>query len=355
MSILAWPARKNADRNPYQLLLYDAIERETGRRVVELSPRALLGRTAPYVLHLHWPDVFLAAGRGWRFWPRYAALRATVLVARARRTPVVWTVHNLRRDGQRNAARLERHFWPWFLRRIDGVIYLTEASADRAAASEPRLRDKRSVVIPHGHYRPVLGPGPADAAEPDGVPTVLFFGTITRYKNAAALLRAFVELPAGTARLVVCGEMSRAVPDEEFVELLASLPEHRRQDISYDDRFLSDESLARTIRGADVVAFPYRDVVSSGAAIYALSCGRPILTSDADPFRELRQLVGEQWVWPVAGELSGSDLEDALARGRELRRRGLQPDLSALDWTDIAHRTAEFFGSLRSPRRAVTR
>ena len=40
VKIVAWPARKNADRNPYQRLLYDAVEAH-GVRVCEFSPSSV--------------------------------------------------------------------------------------------------------------------------------------------------------------------------------------------------------------------------------------------------------------------------------------------------------------------------
>lgn len=346
-TVLAWPARRNAEHNPYQKLLYDAVE-GTGRcRVIEFGGRTALARPAPDILHIHWPDAFLAAGAGWRFWPRWLGLRLYLALMRLRGTKLVWTVHNLRRDGQRNGARMGRWFWPWFLRRLDGVIFMTEASAQRAAGTEPALIATPSTVIPHGHYGPILPPAEPDT--PPALPEAVFFGSITRYKNADRLVESFLQLPPGSARLTICGRMSDREPDTRLEALLADLPRDRADELRFDNRFLSDDDLAAAIRAADLAVFPYTDVLNSGAAIFALSAGRPILASDIALFRELQDQVGKDWVMLIDGSLDGLQLQAALSRARQLRSRGAAPDLSAFDWEPIARRMIAFYASLGTP------
>lgn len=347
MKILGWPARKNAAHNPFQKLLYDAVEQETEARVAEFSPRALLARQAPDILHLHWPDVFLAAGTGWRFWMRLALLRGILLLARLRGVKVVWTAHNLQRTDQRNGARMRRVFWPWFTGALDGVIYMTRPSSEEAGRLMPALRAVPSAVIPHGHYGPTM---PAVLPEPAGEDarlSLLFFGSITRYKNANRVLKSFLELPPGLARLRICGKMSSRSVDTELLELLAQLPADRADEVHFDDRFLPEAELITEIRNTDLVVFPYSDVLNSGAAIFALSAGRPLLASDNALFRELQGQVGPDWIRLIEGELDGTQLRAALEAARRLRDSGARPDLSAFDWSRIARQTVAFYDSLR--------
>ncbi|KAA2311700.1 glycosyltransferase [Pseudooceanicola sediminis] len=345
MRVLAWPARRNAARNPYQKLLYDAMEAETGTKVIEFGRKTMFARPAPDILHIHWPDVFLAAGKGWKFWPRYFFLRLLFLVAGLRGTRVVWTAHNLRRTGQRNAARLERYFWPWFLARIDGVIFMTEASAEVALESEPALAGKPITVAPHGHYKPVIAPFPAYHADtPDaGLPRILFFGSVTRYKNANEVLRAFLEMPRGSAELRICGEMSRTIPDTRLTEMLAGLGPEWDGLVTFREAFLPEDELVAAIRAADLVVFPYSDVLNSGAAIFALSAGRPMLCSDNRLFQELQAAAGTDWVRLIRAPLDGAQMAQVLAEVRRMRQAGHAPDLSAFDWDRIALDTVSFY------------
>lgn len=342
LRISAWPKRKNASFNPFQALLYDAIEAGGVAKVDEFHPRQLFHPSQPDVLHIHWPDVFLAAGIGWRFWPRYLLLRGLFMLATLRRVPIVWTAHNLLRDGQRNGSKMGRLFWPWFLRRIDAVLFMTEASKQAAFDAVPDLKLKPHVVIPHGHYRPLIDPTrqrPTLATPP----RILFFGAITRYKQAHKLLRALLDLPANTARLAIRGKMSGAEPDLELLDQLDRLPIERRKEVSFEDRFLDETELVSAIDEATMVVFPYTDVLNSGAAIFALSVGCPVLASNNALFRELQGQVGDGWVQLIDGALDGAQLAQGLAAAETLRKTGAIPDLTPFDWSQIAAQTVQFY------------
>lgn len=352
LKILAWPARKNAGRNPYQRLLYDNMETETGSIVLEFSPAALLFGTRPDILHLHWPDVFVAVGQGWRFWGRCAFLRLLLFVARLRGTKVIWTAHNLMREGQQNSIRLARWFWPWFLHRVDGIIFMTKASVEVARSQYPALDGKAHIVIPHGDYLSVIGSLPQAPSEDEELPQILFFGSISTYKNAWKVLEAFLSLPPGRARLRISGKMSLVIPDRKLETLLASMPDDRRKEVLYEDRFLPDEELVKALVGADLVVFPYSDVLNSGAAIFAFSAGRPILASDTALFRELQTQVGPEWVRLICGDLDASQLDAALCSAQTQRES--MPDLSTFNWKLIARQTAHFFVDRVKTRDAIS-
>ncbi|WP_424943470.1 glycosyltransferase [Aliiroseovarius crassostreae] len=348
LRISAWPKRKNAAFNPFQALLYDAVEAGGVARVEEFHPRQLLGIRRPDILHIHWPDVFLAAGKGWRFWPRYILLRGLFALAALRRIPIVWTAHNLLREGQRNSSWMGRLFWPWFLRRVDAVLFMTEASKQAAFDVAPDLEQKPHVVIPHGHYGPLIDPERQRPA-PATPPRILFFGAITRYKQAHKVLRAFLDLPVGRAGLAIRGKMSGAEPDLELLMQLDRLPAARRGEISFEDRFLEEDELVCAIDEATLVVFPYTDVLNSGAAIFALSVGCPVLASDTALFRELQAQIGEGWVRLIDGALDGSQLAQGLAAAETLRKSGETPDLTPFDWSRIAALTVQFYRDVADP------
>lgn len=340
MRIIGWPAHKNSSRNPYQSLLYKSVE-TAGAEVIEFSPvKALIGGRAD-ILHVHWPDAFLAAETGWRFWPRYAYLRLLFLVSRMRGTKLVWTAHNLQREEQRNADRMARFFWPWFLSQLDGLITMTHASS-ALTATMPVLAKTPRALIPHGHYRSILSEI-GETTDKYGRGHALFFGSITAYKNVWKLLEAFLEMPKGAAQLSICGKMSLREPDTRLESALDELSEDQRDDVIYENKFLTNNELEERLSAADLVIFPYSDVLNSGAAIFALSAGRPILASDNSLFRELQTLVGADWVILIDGELDPAQLASTLDHARTLRSTRALPDLSALDWNRIGVATVAFY------------
>ena len=347
MRVVAWPARAHRKRNPFQALLYDAVENTCDVEIIEFGLKNWISAADADILHIHWPDAFLAAGEGWRFWPRLLFLRLICTMARLRGTRVVWTAHNLKRAGQRNGDRLDRWFWPWFQSAVDGVIYMTKASLWQAERTLPGLLKNPYEVIPHGDYlEQIAAVAPDDHPNRETLPTAIFFGTISRYKNVYTIVNAYAELEPRTAQLWICGEISRTEPDNDLMGCLASLPSEYRENIFVEDMFLPDASLAQRVRQADLVVLPYTDVLNSGAAIYALSAGRPVLCTNSDLFRELQNLVGADWFHLFDPPLTGAAFRDALVAARRLHEIGAAPDVSAFAWDRIARQTVDFYRRL---------
>ena len=344
LRVMAWPARRVSYMNPFNKLLYDAVEATRKVEVIEFSPKAALFGPRVDVIHVHWPDSYLAASRGWRFWPRYFYLRALALRARLSGTKLAWTAHNLQRSGQCHSALLELLFWHWFTRRLDGVIFMTRASQAHAIARFPVLADTPQACIPHGDYLSVTGAPEAGTVE--RMPSMLFFGSVSRYKNVYRVLEGFLTLPSGSARLEIRGKTSASEPDERLVAGLAALSPEHAPHVVVEDRFLDEPELVAAVRGTDMSVFPYSDVQNSGAAIFALSAGRPILAADNALFRELQEIVGPEWVMLTEDWETPETLQAALAAARDLRAQGRAPDLQALSWPSIGASTAAFYATL---------
>lgn len=330
--VIGWPAGKTQADNPYQALLYGAVQ-ACGSPVVECTLRALLTAPRGSVLHLHWPDAFVSRGAiGWAV-IRLLALRLLALWCALRGVAWVWTAHNYRRPTQRHATFLARAFWPWFLNRIDGIIYLTAASRNVLRAAAPRLDHIPNVLTRHGSYRVP----PAAAPQPNRI-EILFFGGVSPYKRVGDLVRAFVSLDRADLHLRIAGASSSADPDADASAALARVPAHLRPAITREDRFLDDAELAARLHAARLVVLPLAAVQNSGSALYALSAARPVLVPDLPPFRELREAVGDRWVHLFQGKLSGDDIARALA----FAPRGA-PDLRAFAWPGIAAQTVALY------------
>lgn len=315
-----------------------------GVSIKEFSLVRLLFEPRLDILHLHWPDVFVATARPGRAKVKLALLKAIIGFAKLRGLRVVWTAHNLKRVGQRNGPLMTRAFWPAFIAALDGVIYLTESSKLIASRDEPALARIASAVIPHGPYEPPPGARLGDA--PTTSPILIFFGSIVPYKNAAALVKAFGELKPGTANLWILGKMSVNNPDLDLEPALERLPADARAHVTYDNRFLSEDELASSVRAATLVVLPYREVLNSGSVIYSLSARTPVLASRLPLFDELAEVVGEDWLTTYEASLTGEILRRALDHAEHLKRSPANPNLEPFAWPTIARQTAVFFSSL---------
>lgn len=334
-TVIGWPAYKTAKANPYQALLYKAVA-SSEVEVVECTFRALLSAQRGSVLHLHWPDAFIANAALPAAILRLFALRCLALWCALRGVAWVWTAHNLNRPMQRHAEWMAVLFWPWFLSRISGIIYLSAASQQAAEATYPRLRSIPHVCTPHGAYEvPDTRNARTNRTE------ILFFGGVSRYKRVGDLIRAFGELDDADLHLRIAGAVSRQDPDPDVDAALAALPEPMLANLTLEDRFLSEEALAHRVRAARLVVLPLVGVQNSGTALYALSCHRPVLVPRLLVFEELSTQVGAGWVYFFDNQVTASDLARTLADVDD--RRFGAPDLSAFDWSGIAAQTRALF------------
>src|SRR3546814_5148979 len=102
-------------------------------------------------------------------------------------------------------------------------------------------------------------------------------------------------------------------------------------------------------RSADLVVIPFRKATNSGSVALALSFARPVAVPDIPVFREVRDIVGSDWLYLFPGELDAAGLERIIAWARTTPRAA-EPDLGELDWERIAERTMDFFHAVRGGR-----
>lgn len=340
LRVLAWPGAGFRAKNPYTWLLYSHLA-QLGVEVRDFSPARVL-RGGYDLLHIHWPEKALTAlpllGK-----PGGAGAALGMLeAARRHGAGIVWTAHNARPHEFRDTA-LERWYWTQVVRRVDGVIHLSETSRAAVEARFPGLVGRTTTVVPIGHYR---GSHPdtmtreearASFAVPEGARVLTFLGLVRPYKNVPHLIRTVRALPAGTAVvLLVAGE-----------PLTRDLAEEVRDAAGDDPRVhlalhhVPDDDVQRYLRAADLVVLPFANITNSSSVLLALSFERPVLVPALGAMGELQGIVGTDWVRTYQGELTPAVLSDAI--GWTSRRPVGGPDLEALDWTAIARRTLAFY------------
>jgi beta-1,4-mannosyltransferase len=326
--------------NPYYGLLREAMAEHgvdtsplTGRRVV---------RHSVDVIHLHHPESLARRDTLRGAWLAVFRLVSRLLLARARRIQVVWTVHNAHaHDSPR--PRLDRLVRGVVVRGVVGWIAMSEDAAVDAIRANPRLRRRPVRVIPHGHYRGAYPP-PADRAAarrtldlPRQASVVLYFGQIRPYKNVPRLIEAFRGLDGGQWRLIVAGR----VVDEDIDTLMAAVGDDERVDLRLG--FVSDEDLPALFGASDLVVLPFREILNSGSALLALSFDTPVLVPRFGSLISLERQIGAPWVQTYDGEVSSAVIEEAHVLASEAQ--GSAP-MDPFSWEVIGEATASFYREL---------
>jgi glycosyltransferase involved in cell wall biosynthesis len=269
--------------NPYQEMFYRALHRATGRRVAGFAPEALdeallqsLKGRYEY-LHFHWLHVFLNADGGG------ARLLALVRRARALGFRIAYTAHNIVshespdvEDELRARRELVRHF----------DVIIAHGEVARARLVEQLGADPGSIrLMRHGTYRGyyanTVGRQAARArlGLRDDEFVFLSLGAIRGYKGIAPLIDAFSSLrpEAPHARLLIAGR----VLDEGVEAQIRSRLDSRDDRIVFRPEFVENDDVQLYLNACDAFVLPYERVLTSGAAMLALSFERPIIAPRA--------------------------------------------------------------------------
>jgi len=233
----------------------------------------LLAKPGPRILHLHWMHGLSGGALPVLPVMRSGAFSARLLAAQAAGIKLVWTAHNLR-SHEVVRPKLDDFVTRLVTTRADAII----AHSDEA----------RRIIIEHFGVDParvavILHPGyidsypqtvaPQDARERMGVGpdefVLLFLGIIRPYKGLHQLLHALRQIDEPNLKLRIVGRV-RERRDEAPLKALAAQDPRVELSLSY----VPDEELQLHFGAADAAVLPYADVLTSGAAVLAMSFGK---------------------------------------------------------------------------------
>ena len=333
--------------NPYHAELEKAL-RSLGIEV--LHPQSLKSLCRNYwtgvekvdVVHIHALPQF-----GWSLIPLrgYVAFYQRLVWLRIMGVRLVWTMHNLDNHESQNRSIenfVARHFAPQM-----GGIIVHGKSAKRIVESRWIQRTGSPIhVIPHGHYiGSYKNEISAEAARAQfgfsaSNLVFLFLGMIRPYKGVVEMVDAFRLHTESNARLIItgmpinqeiCNQVARSIEGDSRIRFL---PGH-----------VADDDIQLYMNACDMVVLPYRRILTSGAAVLAMSFGKPCIAPRAGCVTDMLDEKGAIFFDPP---VSG-DLERALRKTIDFRHRLPEMGLynlrraAAWDWESIGRSTATVY------------
>ena len=341
--------------NPYQRLLAQAlgdagIEATAVHQWSERAPilGAWLSHGRPDVVHIHWIHNFVG-GRSGK--PRRRDVRWfewQLRLVKAFGARVVWTVHNLKSHEAEGDDAHDAAAHRCIIERADAIIfhcdYARDALVELYGASDAARA--RMHVLSHGSYvhQYDVDADQAAARRVLGLPaegTVFaFVGSIRGYKNVGELLDAFMSVNelSPDDRLLISG---KPLPKKLGRQLEKLAAEDRRIVLQLDR--LPEDELSRTLRAADAVVLPFRDILTSGSAILALSHGRPVIAPAMGCLPGTLPADATFLYDPDAdGALAGA-MRDAAAADLGAMGQRARAYAETIDWRPIAEQTAALY------------
>ncbi|MEC4804815.1 MAG: glycosyltransferase [Jaaginema sp. PMC 1079.18] len=307
LAILATPAFRNRSSNAYNSILYSTLQNE-GLQILEKLSWSNLHKANFW--HIHWPESFLndrylVASLYWLtlFLWRYFLCKIFGL-------KIIWTVHNIRPHESRYPY-LERWFYRWFPQKCQGLIFLSQYSQKEFFAQTPTARSVPFLLTRHGHYQSILNANitQKQAREKLNLQSDrqiwLFFGMLRSYKNLPNLIRTFKVFHQPNCHLYLWGSPGT---DKRIIHQLQQ-EIGQNTNIHLTCKRLSESELEYAVKAADRIIIPYKKVTNSGSIIYALSCGKAVLSTRVGSLPEIQKYVGSQALVLAENPLQVEDME----------------------------------------------
>lgn len=315
--------------NPYTQLFINSLPEPV--EVVGFSwPRALFTRYD--IFHVHWPETLVRDSNLLKRILKRVLLVLLLLRCRLLSVPIIRTVHNEAPHDSggwiegRLLTSIDRHTAYWIVMNCETI-----SPADR-----PRRQ------IRHGHYRSWYDIPRDVHVKPN---SLLFFGEIRSYKNVLGLCQAFLSIAEDeSCELVVMGRPGDDAIEQDLRALVADADR-----VTLRLEYVPSTELISAIAEAHIIVLPYARFHNSGAALLALSVGRPIVVPDCAAARELLDEFGHDHVKIFSGELDSNDLRQALVSTQIDNLP--EPDMTLRDWPTLGNQVVDVYRQALSARR----
>lgn len=343
--VVTWPVYLS---NPYQRLLYakagEGVEVVGGD--IDAALRLIDKDVEPRLItfHLHWINQLFNKVENERDARSIAeAFLSKIETFRAKGGRMIWTLHNtISHDTPFHDLEVE------VSRRLvilSDVLHLhSEASIpeieEHFALPPEKIRISRHGAY-HGAYpnfvsraqaREVLGISPKDDV-------IVFTGQVRPYKGVRQLITAFRQIlkDRPNALLLIAGHVSFDI----LSTIEPALTEYEMSRIRFTEKFVDETELQVYFGAADIAAYPYSRILTSGSLLLALTFGVPVVIPEVGMTREVLESSDAGLLYD--GTVGATALEAALRKmlgrkdtGQLEHMHRAAADLSQdLDWPDI--------------------
>jgi glycosyltransferase involved in cell wall biosynthesis len=238
----------------------------------------------------------------------------------------------------------DRHFAQWFVWACDDFVVMSKSVGDEIKAFLGKKSGFSETVrySPHPIYD-IYGKS-VDKNEarsrlgiPQGVPLVLFFGFVRKYKGLDLLLEALAEPALPYLRQVHVAVAGECYEDWRFYQNIIEEKGLQERSHIFAD-FIPTEQVAEFFSAADLVVQPYRTATQSGISQIAYHFDKPMVVTDVGGLPEIvRQGVSGYVVPPEPGAI-GRAIADFFENGRaDVLRAGILAEKQRFSWENLVH------------------
>lgn len=276
--------------NPYHELLFEKLK-NNGVIVVRGSKpvffpltRTFIKNTDIDVIHLDWLHHFYTTKHlsdstilnTFATFIRAALFYIDIVLMRLVGVSVVWTVHN-KHHHEQYYSRIERILQILVANTVNDLSVKCQFAKSLISKLFRVKNTSKIHIIPDGnyigYYKNSIGKQTAKKQlGSDDKFIYLFFGTILPYKGVLDLISKFSSIDEEDSELWIVGN-----PQTETIEHQIKTQSLNDGRINTRLDFIPDDEVQYYLNAADVLVFPYRDILNSGSVHLGMSFGKPII------------------------------------------------------------------------------
>ena len=214
------------------------------------------------------------------------------------KTKVYLTIHNIYPHDLSISKR--KSYRDKFLKissNVDGfLVHLN--SAKEEAINSLHLPKEKIFVAYHGIY--IRNSNSVSSRTSTDKFKIIMYGIQNRYKGTDILLEAIKLLPPIYFDKIMLHIVGKTDPSifKQYQDMIDNVH------IKWENSYVSNEFLDESINNSDLIVLPYRKISQSGVLLLALSCNKPILTSNLPSFIETLDGYKKEWFFET--ESAGS-------------------------------------------------
>ncbi len=244
---------------------------------------------------------------------------------------------------------VDRPFNRYFLRSVDGFVYMSEqvhrelaAYTDAPALFSPHPRFEHfGERVDRGEACVRLGLDPASGY-------ALFFGLIRDYKGLDLLLDAWAKLRREgritDRKLIIAGEFYAS--REPYLAQIAALG--LQDEVILHDRFVADAEVKYYFSAADCVVLPYKTATQSGVTQIAYQFCTPMIVTAVGGLAEIVPDGQVGYVCPPTAEGVADAIERICRPGvLERFRENCLEERKRFSWEEMCSRIEELYGQVK--------
>ena len=324
--------------NPYQKLLYENLSKN-GLKLIGIEGNKftikwiIINSRFVKVFHLHWLNgIFDPNGKGLNIIKTFIFI-FKIILTKLFGYDIIWTVHNfVSHESNNYSLEIKINKLVAILSRI--IIVHCHYASD-IICNKLNLKNNKVHVIPHGSYigyyknnisrenaRRKLGINQNDFV-------FLFFGMIRHYKGLETLIFNFKLLKNHyeNISLLIVGRPHNKIISRHIEEITND------SKIYSFLKFIPDDEVQYFFNASDVVVLPYKNILTSGAALLSLSFGKKIIVPNFGCIPELIKNING-YIYYSEDELIRT-MEKAIKEYKEGNEKEIIESIKDLNWEKI--------------------